>query len=177
MEAYEIRSTLRLEGIVLHMAYKDNQFGVPRRTYPISPSTPTPKTHLSQNHPPPSTATMRTISLAVITITLCQSVLAQKGFHLMDRHIQWVFKAEAECPSNRISCAEIREPFDDDGLWLVPANQFNCDVIRDKVSSPLPQPTKQCLTSPPFRTTLKAPASPPKSAPAPPSRASAARPR
>lgn len=92
---------------------------------------------------------MRTISLAVITITLCQSVLAQKGFHLMDRHIQWVFKATAECPSRRVDCAEIREPFDDDGLWLVPANQFNCDVIRDKVSPlPLPQPIKQCLTTP-----------------------------
>ncbi|KAK1831655.1 hypothetical protein QBC39DRAFT_433780 [Podospora conica] len=74
---------------------------------------------------------MRTVSFAVIAITLFQSVLAQRGFHLMDRHVSWIYKATTECPK-RADCSEVREPFDDDGLWLVPANQFNCNVIRDK---------------------------------------------
>jgi len=97
--------------------------------------------HSSPRTSTSSIATMRTISLAVITITLCQSVLAQRGFHLMDRHASWIYKATSECPSRRVDCAEIREPFDDDGLWLVPANQFNCDVIRDKVSPVTPLPS------------------------------------
>jgi hypothetical protein len=80
-----------------------------------------------------SLITMRSISFAAITITLFQCVLAQKGFHLMVRHASWIHKTASDACPKRVDCAEIREPFDDDGVWLVPANQFTCNVIRDRV--------------------------------------------
>jgi hypothetical protein len=75
---------------------------------------------------------MRTITLTLLSLTLFHSVLAQKGFHIFDRRASWIHKTAAESCPKRVNCADIREPFDEDGVWLVPANQFNCDVIRDK---------------------------------------------
>ncbi|KAK0610853.1 hypothetical protein B0T14DRAFT_314648 [Immersiella caudata] len=75
---------------------------------------------------------MRTLTSTFLSLTLFHSVLGQRGFHIMDRQASWIHKTQGECPSKRIDCAEIREPFDDDGVWLVPANQFNCGVIQDR---------------------------------------------
>jgi len=84
------------------------------------------------NLPLATTIKMRTLTFTLLTLTLFHTTLAQKGFHILDRRASWIHKTAAEACPKRVNCADIREPFDEDGVWLVPANNFNCDVIRDK---------------------------------------------
>ncbi|KAK1831663.1 hypothetical protein QBC39DRAFT_330489 [Podospora conica] len=51
-----------------------------------------------------------------LAIALFHSALAQKGFHLMDREVTFATFP----PTNHAS-----------GLWLVPSNQYNCNVARN----------------------------------------------
>ncbi|KAK5659044.1 hypothetical protein OQA88_1131 [Cercophora sp. LCS_1] len=58
--------------------------------------------------------------------------MAQRGFHLLDRHASWFHKTPADWCPKKTQCADIKEPFDYDSVWLLPANNFNCDTLRDK---------------------------------------------
>ena len=78
---------------------------------------------------------MHTTTLATAAcLVLANIVTAQRGFHLFDRQADWFHKTPADWCPKKNQCADIKEPFDYNSVWLVPANNYNCDVIRDQVS-------------------------------------------
>ncbi|KAK1753833.1 hypothetical protein QBC47DRAFT_387193 [Echria macrotheca] len=78
---------------------------------------------------------MRTFTLvaaASIALTYAPTALAVKGFHLFDRRANWFQMTPPWlCPRGGRDCANIKEPFDYNSVFLVPADHYSCDVIRD----------------------------------------------
>jgi len=79
---------------------------------------------------------LRTFPFAAVAcialLDLVPSVAGQKGFHLFDRQASWFHMTPADWCPKKNQCADIKEPFDYNSVWLVPANNYNCDVLRDR---------------------------------------------
>jgi hypothetical protein len=85
----------------------------------------------------------RFLLLLATAIQLLHFVSAGKGFHLFDRKIQWKYKEETECPKKVGNC-ELTNFYDEQELFLVPSQGYNCDTIRDRVSLPKSASASSC---------------------------------